>query len=215
VFSAVSVGFALCPSADGLSSSSRVEKKFESRDTKCPVAPKGLRKGVEHTGANSTCAQKIERRRIGLAGTSIMLPQKYGTRLYARFGKVGMENELLVAEAKKHVGKFPLSEEGLTAGAVAAALLTEKGNVYTGICLDLSCGVGFCAEHAAIASMLLHRETVIKKIVAVNSNRILPPCGRCRELMDQVDRRNGECDVLLPNGTTQKLRELLPYSWLD
>jgi len=125
-----------------------------------------------------------------------------------------MENELLIAEAKKHVGQFSLSEAGLTAGSVSAALLTEKGNIYTGICLDLACGVGFCAEHAAIASMLLNRETIIKKIVAVNHDHILPPCGRCRELMVQVDRRNGECDVLLPKGITRKLRELLPYSRL-
>jgi cytidine deaminase len=121
------------------------------------------------------------------------------------------DSELLIAEARKYVGEFPLSEVGLTAGAVSAALLTERGNLYTGICLDLDCGIGFCAEHSAIASMLLNRETVITKIVAVTDNEILPPCGRCRELMIQVDSRNSECDVLLPMGATHKLRELLPY----
>ena len=126
-----------------------------------------------------------------------------------------MENQRLIAEAKKHVGEFPLWKAGLTAGSVAAALVTEKGNIYTGICLDLACGVGFCAEHAAIASMLQNRETVITKIVAVGHDRVLPPCGRCRELMVQVDRRNRECEVLLPDGTSRKLKELLPNSWLD
>ncbi len=126
-----------------------------------------------------------------------------------------MENQRLIAEAKKHVGEFPLSKAGLTAGSVAAALVTEKGNIYTGICLDLACGVGFCAEHAAIASMLQNRETVITKIVAVGRDKLLPPCGRCRELMVQVDRRNRECEVLLPDGTSRKLKELLPNSWLD
>jgi cytidine deaminase len=126
-----------------------------------------------------------------------------------------MENRLLIAEAKKHLGEFPLAKAGLTAGSVAAALVTESGNTYTGICLDLACGVGFCAEHAAIASMLLNRETVIKKIVAVGHDRILPPCGRCRELMVQVDRRNHECEVLLPDGSSRPLKELLPNSWLD
>lgn len=126
-----------------------------------------------------------------------------------------MENRTLIAEAKKRVGEFPLSKAGLTAGSVAAALVTDKGNIYTGICLDLACGVGFCAEHAAIASMLQNRETVIAKVVAVGQNRILPPCGRCRELMVQVDRRNRECEVLLPDGTSCRLKELLPHSWLD
>ena len=124
-----------------------------------------------------------------------------------------VENELLIAEAKKHVGKFSLSEAGLTAGSVSAALVTEAGNVYKGICLDLDCGIGFCAEHAAIASMLLNRETVIKKIVAVTDREILPPCGRCRELMLQVDSRNVDCVVLLPMGAACKLSELLPYRW--
>lgn len=122
-----------------------------------------------------------------------------------------MENELLIVEAKRHVGEFTLSEASLTAGSVAAALVTEAGNLYRGICLDLSCGIGFCAEHAAIASMLLNRETIIRKIVAVSDREILPPCGRCRELMLQVDCRNGECEVLLPMGITRKLKELLPH----
>lgn len=126
-----------------------------------------------------------------------------------------MQDDLLISQARKHLGEFSLAEPDLTAGSVSAALLTEKGNVYTGICLDLSCGIGFCAEHAAVAAMLLHRETVIRKIVAVSADGILPPCGRCRELMMQVDRRNAACDVLLPNGSARKLQELLPDRWLE
>ena len=61
--------------------------------------------------------------------------------------------------------------------------------------------------------LLMNRETVITKIVAVSGDRILPPCGRCRELMIQVDRHNRECDVLLPNRAKRKLKELLPYGW--
>jgi cytidine deaminase len=33
---------------------------------------------------------------------------------------------------------------------VVAALLTEAGDVFTGICSDARSSVGFCAEHAAI-----------------------------------------------------------------
>ena len=125
-----------------------------------------------------------------------------------------MQDQQLIEEARKRVGQFALSEADLTAGSVSAALVTEAGNVYTGICLDLACGIGFCAEHSAIAAMLLNRETVIRKIVAVSVSRILPPCGRCRELMLQVDRRNLDCIILLPEGVTATLRELLPHAWL-
>ena len=37
-----------------------------------------------------------------------------------------------------------------TAGTVAAAFLTDKGNVYTGVCIDVPAGMGFCAEHSAV-----------------------------------------------------------------
>ena len=125
-----------------------------------------------------------------------------------------VDNTKLIAEARGKVGEFRLSKEWLTAGSVACALVTEAGNLYTGICLDLACGIGFCAEHSAIAAMLNSRETVITKIVAVTADKILPPCGRCRELMVQVDIRNLDCEVILPDGEVRTLRELLPHIWI-
>lgn len=125
-----------------------------------------------------------------------------------------MQHAQLIAEARKHVGQFALATDWLTAGSVASALVTAAGNLYTGICLDLACGVGFCAEHAAVAAMLLQRETVVVTIVAVTADAILPPCGRCRELLLQVDRRNLDCTVILPT-TTMPLRDLLPVDWLS
>ena len=124
-----------------------------------------------------------------------------------------MDNDTLIAFARARAGEFRLAEDGLTAGSVAAALLTEAGNVYTGICVDVACGIGFCAEHSAVAAMLLNRETVVTKIVAVTADEILPPCGRCRELLQQVDARNLDCEVILPDGLVLLLRELLPHSW--
>ncbi|HVK05414.1 MAG TPA: cytidine deaminase [Armatimonadaceae bacterium] len=111
-----------------------------------------------------------------------------------------MDDESLIAEAARHAGEFALAKPSLTAGTVACALLTAAGNVYTGINIDLACGIGFCAEHAAVAAMLNARETRVAVIVAVNHRgRILPPCGRCRELLAQVDRANrAGCRVLLP-----------------
>ncbi len=68
--------------------------------------------------------------------------------------------------------------EDIEAGGVAAALVTDQGNVYQGVCIDTACSMGFCAEHAAIAAMLTAGENRVEKIVAVNWNRdILPPAG--------------------------------------
>ena len=125
------------------------------------------------------------------------------------------DRQAFVAKAQALVGEFSLTKPSLTAGAVGAAVETEAGNVYTGINLDLACGIGFCAEHSAVAEMLKSRETVVRRMVAVNAERIVAPCGRCRELLVQVDPRNLDCQVLLPSDASATLRELLPNAWLE
>jgi cytidine deaminase len=68
-----------------------------------------------------------------------------------------------------------------------------------------------CAEHAAVAEMLKARESAVQIIVAVNENGvILPPCGRCRELLWQVDDHNQRAWVILGVEDGAWLRELLP-----
>lgn len=120
----------------------------------------------------------------------------------------------LVSEAQKIVGEFTLSEKYLSAGSAGAALITKSGRLYTGICIDLACGIGFCAEHAAIAEMLKNRETQIEMIVAVSKDKILAPCGRCREMMLQINKENMNTKVILPEKRTILLKELLPESWI-
>ncbi|VEP15703.1 Cytidine deaminase protein [Hyella patelloides LEGE 07179] len=125
-----------------------------------------------------------------------------------------MKNHELIDLAKSLIGEIFLANGG-SAGGVGAALLTAKGNVYSGICLDYSCGLGFCAEHAAVAEMLKHRETEIAKIVAVNKDKILPPCGRCRELIILTNSSNRNTEVIISQSKTMKLFNLLPYHWLE
>lgn len=126
-----------------------------------------------------------------------------------------MKNNItkLVEAARDVCGDFQLTDD-FSAGGVGAAIRTVSGKVYTGICIDLACGLGFCAEIAAIAEMLKDRETHIKHIVAVSGPRILPPCGRCRETMAQIDPRNMDSEVILGMERTVNLRQLLPEHWL-
>lgn len=103
-------------------------------------------------------------------------------------------------------------QNGFMVGEVGCALLSESGNVYLGVCIDTASGMGFCAEHSAIAAMVTAGELRIQRIVAVlGDGEILPPCGRCREFMLQIHADNLETDVILGVGKTLKLRELLPY----
>ena len=104
--------------------------------------------------------------------------------------------------------------EDIEVGGVAAALVTDQGNVYRGICIDTACSMGFCAEHAAIAAMLTAGEDKVAQIVAVNWDKsVLPPCGRCREFLLQLG--NPETQVLVAEDTAVPVKELLPYSWQD
>ena len=43
--------------------------------------------------------------------------------------------------------------------------------------------------------------------------RVIPPCGRCRELLSQIDHGNLEAEVAVTNDDTMTLRELLPMRW--
>jgi cytidine deaminase len=103
-----------------------------------------------------------------------------------------------------------------TSGTVAAALVTRESHVFTGVCVDTACSLGFCAEHAAIAEMLKARESAVQMIAAVNSvGAVLPPCGRCRELLWQIDDRNQDTWVVLGTESGARLRELLPRPWAN
>ncbi|MEU4197308.1 cytidine deaminase [Kribbella sp. NPDC026611] len=101
-------------------------------------------------------------------------------------------------------------------GDVASALVTEAGNVYVGVCIDTASGTGFCAEHAAIAAMVTAREYKIAKIVAVwqgaDALHVVPPCGRCREFIRQIDPANSNTEVLLGADRSAPLHTLLPDS---
>ncbi len=100
------------------------------------------------------------------------------------------------------------------AGGVGAALLTANGMVYTGVCIDTACSMGFCAEHAAAAAIVTSGENHVVKMVAVNWNGdVLPPCGRCREFIGQLHEENLYAEVLVGVDTVVLLRELLPYDW--
>jgi len=120
----------------------------------------------------------------------------------------------LIEAARAVCREMPLRKD-FSAGGVGAAIRTAGGEVYTGVCLDLGCGLGFCAEVAAVAEMIKHGQTHVAAAVAVSDRGILPPCGRCRETLAQLDARNLDCRVILACDRDVPLRDLLPSHWLD
>lgn len=90
-------------------------------------------------------------------------------------------------DAAKAVQNGRKISDYVEAGGVAAAILSESGRIYTGVCVDTASTLGICAERNAIFNMLTHGENRISKVLAVMPNgKTGAPCGACRELMVQL-----------------------------
>jgi cytidine deaminase len=108
----------------------------------------------------------------------------------------------------------PTAIPGGIIGEVGAALRTSKGDVFTGICLHLVCGLGCCGEHTAIGTAVTALGAfTIDTIVAVNQTGIIPPCGRCRELMNVLSKDGPNTWVIVEMDKKVPLKELLPIAW--
>lgn len=100
-------------------------------------------------------------------------------------------------------------------GDVGAALISENGALYTGVCIDVP-SWGICAERSAIATMATAGEYRIKRVVAVwrdegGKLHVVAPCGHCRQFMREIDDANLETEVLLGTTKSAPLRDLLPH----
>ena len=107
-------------------------------------------------------------------------------------------------------------KEGLI-GDVGCALVSERGKIYTGVCVGINSN-GYCAERVAIAKMITDgKEYKIKKIVATWKDKegkvyVIPPCGFCRQCMRDTDEANiHDTKVVLDKNKTVLLKDLIPY----
>ena len=124
--------------------------------------------------------------------------------------------EKLEQGAKQVCNPRQLSKNSYAA-SVGAAIVTDRGNIYTGVCIDPPCSMGFCAEHAAAAAMVTAGENRVMGVVAVHmdddgNTEIIPPCGRCREFLCQLHDDNHLAQVKLSDRVLT-LDELLPFRW--
>lgn len=124
------------------------------------------------------------------------------------------ENDKLLIQKAKSLAKEKNIKGGILK-EVGCALITEKDEMFYGVSLNLPCGIGFCAEHTAISQMITQTdETHIKVIVAASAWDIAAPCGRCRELINLIDDRNMETEVIVTDSKKVKLKDLLPKNWV-
>ena len=104
------------------------------------------------------------------------------------------------------------------AGGVAAAIESESGKIYVGVCIDTCCTLGICAERNAIFNMITNGEHRIKRALAIMPDgKCGAPCGACRELMVQLmpeDYKNIEIMLDFESGRTVTLGEITPEWWI-
>jgi cytidine deaminase len=123
------------------------------------------------------------------------------------------EDKNLIEKAKEIIIKSrPINL--IDTGDVGSALITFKGNIFQGVSMGFYCGIGSCGEYQAIGNMISNGEKDIKTIVAVSKGgRIMPPCGKCREMIKQASKNNLATYVIISKNKKVKLKELLPYPY--
>ena len=127
---------------------------------------------------------------------------------------IDITNDSLIQKAKSVI---KADNKSSITGTVGCVLITEKGNIYTGVCIKNESEPHICAEQNAISEMKKTGESKINKIVATwkddkGDYYIVSPCGRCRQAIYDVNKENLNSDVILDVNTMVKLSELLPHN---
>ena len=121
-------------------------------------------------------------------------------------------------EAAKSVQNDREISDKVWAGGVAAAIESESGRIYVGVCIDTCCTLGICAERNAIFNMITNGEHKIKRVLAIMPDgKTGAPCGACRELMTQLTPgkyQNIEIMLDYENEKIVSLGELTPEWWI-
>ncbi|MCQ2497523.1 MAG: cytidine deaminase [Lachnospiraceae bacterium] len=121
-------------------------------------------------------------------------------------------------EAAKAVQNDREISDKVWAGGVAAAIESESGKIYVGVCIDTCSTLGICAERNAIFNMITNGEHIIKRVLAIMPDgKTGAPCGACRELMTQLTPgkyQNIEIMLDYENEKIVTLGELTPAWWI-
>ena len=105
----------------------------------------------------------------------------------------------------------------VSAGGVSAAVLSESGKIYTGVCIETCSTFGICAVRNAVFNMITNGEHKIKRVLAIMPDGSLgAPCGACRELIVQLmpDGWYEDVEILLDYERVVTLEELTPEWWI-
>ncbi|MBX7539704.1 cytidine deaminase [Qipengyuania sphaerica] len=125
-----------------------------------------------------------------------------------------MTDEDLIAAAREAAGN---SYSPYSNFAVGSALLFADGSVVTGTNIEnASYGLALCAETVAVSKAMADGVRGGLEAVAVTGpgNDPITPCGRCRQVLNELAQLGGTDPLILCVGPSEvrrvKLSELLP-----
>ena len=125
-----------------------------------------------------------------------------------------MANKILIDLAKKARDKAYVPYSKFPVGA---ALKSKSGNIYTGCNIEnASYPLTCCAERVAIFKAISVGETdFLEMAVIADTNRPVPPCGACRQVMSEFF--HSSMPIYLSNLNDKikivTMEELLPFSF--
>lgn len=127
---------------------------------------------------------------------------------------INIEKLINIAKKTKKFSYAPYSKY-----KVGAALITDKGKIYSGSNVEnASYGLTICAERAAVFTAVNDGARIIKAIALVSSSSALPvPCGACRQVLAEFSNKL-DMMVIFVNAKGEKiiknLRNLLPDAFM-
>jgi cytidine deaminase len=100
---------------------------------------------------------------------------------------------------------------------VGAAVLTKKGNIYTGCNFEnVSFGAGVCAERVAIGNAISNGEKEFSAICVCGNHVGITPCGICRQAIAEFGNIPIICcDETGENYSVYELDNLLPSAFKE
>ncbi|MGX7953350.1 cytidine deaminase [Tsuneonella sp. HG249] len=123
----------------------------------------------------------------------------------------------LIAAAREAAGR---SYSPYSNFPVGAALLFADGSVTTGTNIEnASYGLGLCAETVAVAKAMAEglRGGLVRVAVTGTGTDPLTPCGRCRQVLNELAQLGGTDPEILCVGPaevrTMPLSALLPHAF--